>query len=194
MDKIRVHIHIYKVGRLKRIKRRQYGGCQWEKLFLGADPVYDDTKFRQIHRIPRPLYDEIFLRLEPMLARRCDATGLLPVSAHVRLMGTLRWLGDAGSSVHAQSEQCASPATITIARREVCRLIVETFGPEYLRRPTTDELKEIEAGYRARGFPGCFGVLDCMHVYWRKCPAILKGAYQGKYVYIYYISEYNYYI
>lgn len=151
-------------------------------MFFGDTPCYDEEDFRKIHRIPRDLYMDIYTALYEDLTNRTDATGVESMSAHIKLMGTLRWLGDAGSSTLAQTEQGFAPSTICAARLEVCRLIVEKFGSEYLRRPNDDELKKIESEYAERGFPGCIGAIDCMHVYWRKCPTALKGAYQGRYI------------
>jgi len=50
------------------------------------------------------------------------------------------------------------------------------FGPRYLNRePTPTELRSIEEGYAARGFPGCVGCVDCMKLIWKNCPREWKA-------------------
>jgi hypothetical protein len=42
--------------------------------------------------------------------------------------------------------------------------IIECFGAEYLRPPTSDGLEKILQENEARGFPGMIGSIDCMHI------------------------------
>ena len=42
-------------------------------------------------------------------------------------------------------------------------VVVEVFGPQYLREPTVAETERLLAILEARGLPGLLGSLDCMH-------------------------------
>jgi hypothetical protein len=48
--------------------------------------------------------------------------------------------------------------------------VIEKFGDEYLRLPRADELEKILQENEARGFPGMYGSIDCMHWPWKNCP------------------------
>jgi len=48
--------------------------------------------------------------------------------------------------------------------------VIECFGQEYLRHPTSDELEKFLQENEARGFPGMLGSIDCMHWAWKNCP------------------------
>jgi hypothetical protein len=55
------------------------------------------------------------------------------------------------------------------------KAIIECFGPEYLRPPTTEEIEKILQANEARGFPGMLGSIDCMHWIWKNCPKAWAG-------------------
>jgi hypothetical protein len=51
---------------------------------------------------------------------------------------------------------------------------------EYLRLPTPEDLKNVNNLHKhVHGREGLFGSLDCMHVYWNKCPLAWQGSYKG---------------
>lgn len=62
--------------------------------------------------------------------------------------------------------------------------IIECFGSEYLRPPTSDELEKILQENEARGFPGMIGSIDCMHWQWKNCPkgwaSMFTNGFKGK--------------
>ena len=53
--------------------------------------------------------------------------------------------------------------------------VIECFGGEYLRAPTSDELEKIIQQNESRGFPGMIGSIDCMHWPWKNCPKAWAG-------------------
>ncbi|XP_020154698.1 uncharacterized protein [Aegilops tauschii subsp. strangulata] len=57
--------------------------------------------------------------------------------------------------------------------------VVEVFGPQYMREPTVADIERLLAITEARGWPGLFGSLDCMHWKWKNYPKALQGQYQG---------------
>ena len=52
--------------------------------------------------------------------------------------------------------------------------------PKYVYVPQGEALDAVEAVYRRMGFPGCVGSMDCTHVFWDKCPKLLKHKCTGK--------------
>ncbi|XP_015697999.2 uncharacterized protein LOC107305318 [Oryza brachyantha] len=55
--------------------------------------------------------------------------------------------------------------------------VVEVFGGEYLRRPTTEDVERLIQLGEHRVFPGMLGSIDCMHWHWEKCLYAWKGMY-----------------
>ncbi|WVZ95325.1 hypothetical protein U9M48_041107 [Paspalum notatum var. saurae] len=51
----------------------------------------------------------------------------------------------------------------------------EVFGPQYLRRPTAQDIQAQLKMVEAHGFPGMIGSLDCMHWEWKNCPVGWQG-------------------
>lgn len=54
------------------------------------------------------------------------------------------------------------------------------FGMEYLREPTEDDLKRIEARFAQVGFPGCMGCVDCAAWDWKNAPKAYQEHKVGK--------------
>jgi len=49
--------------------------------------------------------------------------------------------------------------------------VVQTFGQEYLRKPTQVDVDRLLAVVEARNFLGMLGSIDCMHWEWKNCPS-----------------------
>ncbi|XP_047942925.1 protein ALP1-like [Salvia hispanica] len=60
--------------------------------------------------------------------------------------------------------------------RQFCKGMREVFGPEFLRKPTSDECQRLLDMHGAvHSFPGMMGSIDCMHWEWKNCPVAWKG-------------------
>ena len=52
---------------------------------------------------------------------------------------------------------------------------------DHIRMPETpEEIAHVMRVYEERGFPGCVGSIDCVHLVWDKCPAGALSACKGK--------------
>jgi hypothetical protein len=56
-----------------------------------------------------------------------------------------------------------------------CVAVLVEFGEYYLRKPTYKDCRKQFAINEARGFPGMFGSLDCMHYEWKNCVVAWRG-------------------
>jgi hypothetical protein len=54
--------------------------------------------------------------------------------------------------------------------KHFCSAIHLEFGEHYLRQPTRADFEQQLVVNAARGFPGMFGSLDCIHYEWKNCP------------------------
>ncbi|XP_047942806.1 uncharacterized protein LOC125189586 [Salvia hispanica] len=60
--------------------------------------------------------------------------------------------------------------------RQFCKGMREVFGPEFLRKPTSDTCQRLLDMHGAvHSFPGMMGSIDCMHWEWKNCPVAWKG-------------------
>ncbi|MDD0213358.1 hypothetical protein PSY81_23435, partial [Shigella flexneri] len=50
------------------------------------------------------------------------------------------------------------------------RGIINMYSTEYLRAPTTANVRRLLSKAERRGFPEMIGSIDCMHWQWKNCP------------------------
>ena len=112
---------------------------------------------------------------------RVDGYGKVGASFEAKLLLPLKTLGY-GVPPHtfrdyfSMSEQLAKDCTI-----QFDLAIKELYTEEYLRCPTSTDLKNIATLHEAaHGVEGLLGSLDCSHVYWKNCPVAWQGSYKGK--------------
>jgi hypothetical protein len=67
------------------------------------------------------------------------------------------------------------------ACREFDKAMLKAFRPEFLRFPTSDDLRSIVRLHKeVHGVDGMFGSLDCTKTHWKKCPVAWQGSYVGR--------------
>lgn len=49
--------------------------------------------------------------------------------------------------------------------------VIAVFGGEYLRSPTSVDMRRLLQMGETRGFPGMLGSIGCMHWEWKKMPS-----------------------
>ena len=104
------------------------------------------------------------------------------VSAEISLLLTLRRLRTGLAASQMNDMVGLGTSTILSKFRITISAILSELGPRYLKSLTVADqriLNELDVNAR-RGFPGCIGSLDCMHVRWAKCPKQYQAAYKGK--------------
>jgi hypothetical protein len=62
--------------------------------------------------------------------------------------------------------------------RRFAIVVVELFGPQYLRLPNEQDTTKLLAIGVSRGFPSMLGSIDCMHWGWKNCPTAYHGMYR----------------
>ena len=58
-------------------------------------------------------------------------------------------------------------------------VVVQVFGPEYMRLPNEQDTARLLAIGESRGFLGMFGSIDYMHWTWKNCHVSWHGMYRG---------------
>lgn len=75
-----------------------------------------------------------------------------------------------GAFANACDEYCRlDESTAQECMKQFVFAIRGCFQSTYLRQPTKQDLERQMAISKARGFPGMFASLDCMHWTWKNC-------------------------
>ncbi|KAE9047778.1 hypothetical protein PR003_g1472 [Phytophthora rubi] len=112
--------------------------------------------------------------------QRPDATGRLGFLPEQKVTCALRMLAYGASADQLDELIRMGGSTVLKTLKKFCENIIRMLGPEYLRKPTPDDLETLLEVNAARGFPGMIGSLDCMRWCWKNCPTAWQGAFQGK--------------
>jgi hypothetical protein len=169
----------------RRYVYREREACH-ERLYqdyFAEDPIYDAMKFRRRFRMRRELFLYIVEQVctfDPWFVQKCDALGRLGLSSLQKCTAAIRMLAY-GIPADGTDEYCRTgESTALEAMKRFVVAIRGCFQSTYLREPTqADFQRQIDIN-RARGFPGMFGSLDCMHWTWKNCPVAWQGQFQDK--------------
>ncbi|XP_010689464.1 uncharacterized protein LOC104903164 [Beta vulgaris subsp. vulgaris] len=127
---------------------------------------------------------ELFIRIVNALenhydyfTQRVDALGRSSLTPLQKCVAIIRLLAY-GVASDAVDEYVRIGGNTTIqCLKKFCKCVIEIFEPEYLRRPTVDDIQHLLQIEEARGFRGMLGSIDCMHWRWDKCPTTWQGQY-----------------
>ncbi|XP_072148025.1 uncharacterized protein [Setaria viridis] len=159
-------------------RSREQGHDDLVANYFSANPIFTDEMFRRRFRMNKPLFLRIVETLsnwDPYFTRRVDATGREGHSPLQKCTAAIRMLayGSPADQLDDVLKIAASTSLEILGKFAVG--VIECFGQEYLRPPTSDELEKILQENEARGFPGMLGSIDCMHWAWKNCPKDWAG-------------------
>ncbi|WVZ66283.1 hypothetical protein U9M48_015526 [Paspalum notatum var. saurae] len=135
--------------------------------------AYDEKRFRTRYRMRRPLFLRIVHALgewSPYFTKRtdiCYRQGLSPLqkcTAAIRMLSR----GCPGDAVDEYVQIGKSTAMECLER--FAEGVIDKFGGEYLRGPTTTDSQRLLQIGEDCGFPGMLGSICCMHWEWENCP------------------------
>lgn len=146
--------------------------------YFAAEPLYTKSMFRTRFRMNRRLFLRIVNALgqcSPYFTYRVDCTGRIGLSPLQKCTAAMRMLAY-GTPADALDEylkigKCTSLECLD----RFTRGVIEVFGGEYLRRPTSSDVERLLQVNESRGFSGMLGSIDCMHWRWEKCPLAWRG-------------------
>ncbi|XP_047966055.1 uncharacterized protein LOC125210557 [Salvia hispanica] len=135
--------------------------------YFGDSPRYPAEIFRHRFRMSQ----QLFIRIATTLAQRyscytlrSDASGRLGLSTYQKCTAAIRQLAYAGPADMFDEYLQLGETTGLTTLRQFCNGIQDIFGPEYLRKPNTDECQRlIDMHRRVHNFPGILDSIDCMH-------------------------------
>lgn len=173
-----------RAGRSVNVDRRREKGAEdlWKDYFA-PQPIYDENKFRRRFRMSSRLFNKILLEVcaqDDYFCQKIDAAQKLGLSPHQKITAALRQLAY-GVGADAMDEYCRiAESTAIESLYRFVKAIRQLYEARYLRKPNAEDFKEHLEINEARGFPGMFGSLDCMHWAWKNCPVAWQGQYTDK--------------
>ncbi|XP_024004777.1 uncharacterized protein LOC112081941 [Eutrema salsugineum] len=161
-------------------REREQGHIRLWNDYFCEGATYPPHIFRRRFRMTKDLFLRIVGRLSnevPYFQQRRNAHGRFGLSALQKCTAAIRMMayGCAADAVDEYLRLGASTALLCL--ENFTDGIIQLFGDEYLRRPTSDDLQRLLDNGEARGFPGMIGSIDCMHWEWKNCPTAWKGQY-----------------
>ena len=161
------------MGRVYRHRDREGGDARLFHDYFADEPVYDDQLFRHRYRMRR----QLFLRLvdgvshfDPWFLQAPDATGRLGLSTLQKCTAAIRMLAYGVPADACDEYVRLGESTVLEAMKHWVAVIHACFAETYLRQPTRTDIEKQMRINSARGFPGMFASLDCMHWTWKNCP------------------------
>ncbi|KAK1645362.1 hypothetical protein QYE76_063167 [Lolium multiflorum] len=138
-----------------------------------------------VSQIPVPLFRRIMDGVkiyDDYFCAKVDAIGKVGLSSYQKCTAAIRMLayGVAGDFVDEYTRMSESTGLESMYR--FCRVVIGSFGEQYLRQPNAEDTARLLSINASRGFPGMLAA--CMHWEWKNCPfgwrghtaAILRGA------------------
>ena len=164
-------------------------------MLIYVDPALMDkptcfhyTNFREMFRIPLPLFHKILERARQAAGPDTwqDELSLVPqpgpppTPLALKVLGVLKVLADGMLRASASLLGMSKTVLIRFMNRFV-PWFVETFFKEEIRMPrTVEEVKKHSDIYARLGYPGCVLSHDGVHVPWGNCPYLARHRYTGK--------------
>ena len=153
--------------------------------YLIAIPRFRGRDFEEMFRLSwtrvQRLFEDIGRTQDPFFTKNIDATSEKGASFEAKILLPLKCMAY-GVPSHCFRDYFQMSKTLAKAcYRKFCKIIVKIYQFEYLRMPTSEDLKNITTLHKeVHGVDGMFGSLDCMHTWWKNCPVAWKGSYKGK--------------
>ncbi|CAN7945885.1 unnamed protein product, partial [Ixodes hexagonus] len=125
----------------------------------------DEVYFRDFIRMPPSTFDTLLGLVRPMIERQVTPFRD-PISAHDRLVITLRYLANGDTFRSLSYNFLIGRSTAALVVRETSAAIWESLQPIYLRFPQcAEEWRRIAADMELHwNFPNCIGSIDGKHI------------------------------
>ena len=108
-----------------------------------------------------------------------NAAGTLGLSCLQKVVAAFQMIAYGVAADAMDDYVCIGESTALESLRRFVIVVVQVFGPEYMRLPNEQDTTRLLAIGESRGFPGMLGSIDYMHRTWKNCPISWYGMYQG---------------
>ncbi|GJX69291.1 ALP1-like protein [Tanacetum coccineum] len=163
-----------------RVERDHYGAHdRLVMAYFSENPEYDEATFRDRFRMSRRLFTKIVREVTDashFFKERYDCTGHRSISALMKCTSAVRQLtyGCVPDSLDEYLQMYATTARDSL--RIFCKVIMNLYGEEFLRKPTYTDMKKLYVYHDEKhGFPGMLGIINCTHWPWANCPVAFRA-------------------
>ncbi|GJY47085.1 ALP1-like protein [Tanacetum coccineum] len=148
------------------VERDHYGAHdRLVMAYFSENPQYNKKTFRERFRMSRRLFTKIVREVtdaSQFFQERYDCTGQRSISALMKCTSAVRQLayGCVPDSLDEYLQMGATTARDSL--RIFCKVIMNLYGEEFLRKPTYTDMEKLYAYHNEKhGFPGMLGSIDC---------------------------------
>jgi hypothetical protein len=141
--------------------------------FFSEDAVYNEKLFRTRYRMRRPLFLRIVRALgdwSPYFTKRTDICYRQGLSPLQKCTAAIRMLSRGCPSDAVDEYVQIGKSTAMECLERFAEGVIDKFGGEYLRGPTSVDIQRLLQIGEGCGFPGMLGSIGCMHWDWENCP------------------------
>lgn len=161
-------------------RNREVGHDRLWNDYFSADSTFSSHLFRRRFLMNKELLLRIVHGLSeciPFFQQRRDATGRFGHSPLQKCTAAIRLLAYGSAADTVDEYLRLAEATALSCLHNFTDGIIQLFGDEYLRRPTSEDLQRLLDIGEKQGFPGMVGSIDCMHWEWKNFSTVWKGQY-----------------
>ncbi|GJV81396.1 ALP1-like protein [Tanacetum coccineum] len=162
------------------VERDRYGAHdRLVMAYFSEQPQYDEATFRERFRMSRRLFTKIVREVtdaSQFFQERYDCRGQRSISALMKCTSAIRQLayGCVPDSLDEYLQMGATTSRDSL--RIFCKVIMNLYGEEFLRKPTYTDIEKLYAYHNEKhGFPGMLGSIDCTNWPWANCPVAFKA-------------------
>jgi hypothetical protein len=144
--------------------------------------VYPEKDFRRRFWMSKSLFLRIVAAAEAhddYFHQKPNAIGVLGASPIQKVVAAVRMLAYGSPADLLDKYVRLGESTIIECFIHFVEAVFNVFGEEYLRALNAQDIERLMTINSARGFPGMWGSVDCMHWKWDKCPTGWRGAYRA---------------
>ncbi|XP_050105631.1 uncharacterized protein LOC126585270 [Malus sylvestris] len=160
-------------------KREKRGKNLLEDYFI-PNSIFPDHVFRRRFRMQRHLFNKIMSDIcnhDSYFVQKEDAFHVLGLIPEQKITASLRMLAYGASADQVDEIARMGKTTVLESLMRFCSAIEALYTKEYLRTPTSRDMRRLLRKGEMRGFPGMIGSIDCMHWTWKNCPSAWQRAY-----------------
>lgn len=132
----------------------------------------DHALFRDRFRVPYSKFEEMVdeCRSYGWWKERPDAVGNPGSPIELLMLGVLRILGRGWVFDDIYEATRISPRVIRAFFKALVHHYSSVLKTQWIKPDEGEDLQETLRVYENAGFPGCKGSVDCVHVWWDRCP------------------------
>ncbi|GJT06018.1 ALP1-like protein [Tanacetum coccineum] len=144
--------------------------------YFSEHPEYDESTFRERFRMSRRLFTKIVREVTDaslFFQQTNDCTRKVGISALMKCTFAIRQMAYEAVLDSLDEYLQMGATTARDALRIFCKVIMNLYGEEFLRKPTYTDMEKLYAPHDEKhGCPGMLGSIDCIDWSWSNCSRI----------------------